>query len=350
MTKVHVHGPATPAQSVMPHLFNVFTDEPDVIAAGVDRTTDSFSQSVPLADIVAGTASQFDPATVLRHMYGELGYVNYHSQMWPAGEIRANLVLVASSVASTKHHELCMSTLNKQFATVAKAIGKDIFRCMKDGGDIEACIATQSDKVTSLKFKTGTKFVSRCGAFDNDGALRWPPFGATDDTTVNTVADDKELQLIRDIYGNDLNTTIGPATSGCQVAVTQRVQACQDTKVKWFNKCKKAGMKGKEAPAGADLPFDDATDIELCMGHDPKSKISKACVTRTDDTIGGSKCVGTDLSAAFPGCGTSDPGVLGDCLDRLVECRVCLALNTVDNLARDCDDFDDGVVNGSCVP
>jgi hypothetical protein len=36
------------------------------------------------------------------------------------------------------------------------------------------------------------------------------------------------------------------------------------------------------------------------------------------------------------------------CIDTLVECQVCLALNEVDALNRDCDAFDDGVVNGSC--
>ena len=41
---------------------------------------------------------------------------------------------------------------------------------------------------------------------------------------------------------------------------------------------------------------------------------------------------------------------LGDCLDRLVECRVCLGLNAADALNRDCDDFDDGLTNGTCPP
>ena len=36
------------------------------------------------------------------------------------------------------------------------------------------------------------------------------------------------------------------------------------------------------------------------------------------------------------------------CLDRLVECEVCLALNQVDEISRDCDELDDGMLNGSC--
>ncbi len=60
-------------------------------------------------------------------------------------------------------------------------------------------------------------------------------------------------------------------------------------------------------------------------------------------------CGAADLMGAFPGCGTVDPGALGLCLDARVECRVCLLLNTVDLLCMDCDLFDDGLLNGSCM-
>ena len=47
-------------------------------------------------------------------------------------------------------------------------------------------------------------------------------------------------------------------------------------------------------------------------------------------------------------CDTNDAAQLAACLDALVKCQVCLALNQANALNRDCDDFDDGVVNGSC--
>ena len=95
--------------------------------------------------------------------------------------------------------------------------------------------------------------------------------------------------------------------------------------------------------------MDSACDLEKCMGHDPKHKIEKACITQLDDKIDKS-CAGLDYATLFPG-NCSGEATLSDferCVDRLVECRVCLALNQADGLNRDCDDFDDGMANGSC--
>ncbi len=39
---------------------------------------------------------------------------------------------------------------------------------------------------------------------------------------------------------------------------------------------------------------------------------------------------------------------LATCLDRIVECQACLALNQAEALDRDCDWFDDGIANASC--
>ena len=94
---------------------------------------------------------------------------------------------------------------------------------------------------------------------------------------------------------------------------------------------------------------DDETDLEACMLGDPRGKIAKACVAKVSAQVQG-QCVpeSVDLSSAFPGCDTDDPGELVVCLEQIVKCHVCLGLNAADALNRDCDEFDDGVLNGSC--
>jgi cysteine-rich repeat protein len=259
-------------------------------------------------------------------------------------------------LGETKIQQLCTTELNKNLAKVAKAKAKQVAKCIKDGakqtlpgdGLIETCIATDDAKVAKAKGKTVSKAAIKC--------TETPDFGATTAATVNDSAVEKELDLIHAIFGSDLDLAITPEgedsdESTCQQAMVKSVTKCQDTMLKEFNKCKKLGLKGKakDAPAGAGIPFDDASDLALCMGHDPKGKIDKACVTKLDDQIA-KKCAEPplepgDLDTLFPGC-ASEP--LQGCLDQKIRCSACLALNQADALSQDCDLLDDNTSNGSC--
>jgi streptogramin lyase len=261
--------------------------------------------------------------------------------------------------AQDKDQQKCINELNKNFAKVAKTQGKVIGGCIKDGSkgklggqSIEECITADNDgKVGKAQQKTFDKAPSKC--------LVAPEFGATDPNTVNRVAVDKELDLIHEIFGSDLDDVIldqevEKAGAKCQIDVAKAATKCPDAKLKEFNKCKKNGLGGKQAPPETSLPFDDPTDLERCMGYDSNNKIKKACETglgkaitekcpsgsvQLSDAFGGGAC------AAEAATGASE---LGTCLERLIECQVCLALNEADALSRDCDEFDDAAVNGSC--
>ena len=77
---------------------------------------------------------------------------------------------------------------------------------------------------------------------------------------------------------------------------------------------------------------------------DPKGRINK-CFDQMLNTIN-KKCANLDV---FPGC--PSPAAADDlvlCIDEMSECEVCRALNEIDVLSRDCDEFDDGIANGSC--
>ena len=255
-----------------------------------------------------------------------------------------------------KDQQKCIVELNKGFAKVAKAQGKDICQCIKDGAKgklgtsptaIEDCLTSDPKmKVAKAKQKAIEKGAQKCTVP--------PDFGATDPNTANRVAVEKELKLIHSIFGPDLDAVIipaagNPAASKCQVDAAKAAKKCQDTKLKEFIKCKKSGLKNKSGPPSVTLPMDTPGDLAECMGFDPKGKIDKACGTQLDDKIDKS-CAGLDYATLFPG-DCSGEATLSDferCVDSLVECQVCLALNEADGLNRDCDLFDDGLANGSC--
>ncbi len=81
--------------------------------------------------------------------------------------------------------------------------------------------------------------------------------------------------------------------------------------------------------------------LEACFGRDPNGRIAKACdpnsgllATRVLTRI----CIdkGVDLSDAFPGPNSDDPGQVAANIDEMVECRVCQALNATHALWLDC--------------
>ena len=243
-----------------------------------------------------------------------------------------------------KDQQKCILGLNKNMAKVAKTQGKDICACIKDGskgklvGTIEDCTtADTKGKVANATAKTISKASSDC--------TPPPDFGPSDPNAVNQAAITKELDLIHDLFGTDLDLAIVDSSdkdgAKCQQGTAKQLKKCQDAKLKAFNACKKAGLK--------DATIHDALTLAACMGQDPDGKIEKDCVTKLVDKVGKS-CSGLDYASLFPGeC--SGEATLTDfesCIELRVECRVCLGLNAADNLARDCDEFDDGLFNGTC--
>jgi cysteine-rich repeat protein len=265
-------------------------------------------------------------------------------------------LLEAEARPQDKEQQKCILELNKNFAKVAKTQGTEISKCIKDGSkdklvgqSIEQCTtADNGGKVAQATQKTIDKAADKCASDPNDPAF--PDFGVTDPNTVNRIAIQTELALIHEIFGFDLDEAIfshdgeTKAASKCQQLVADSVRKCQDAKLKEFNRCTKEGLK--------DESIQSSLDLQACMGVDPKGNIAKACdpVSGTIPSKIDKKCVGkgVDLLGAFASCDTDDPGELATCLDQIVECQVCLALNEADALDRDCDDFDDEVANESC--
>jgi cysteine-rich repeat protein len=264
----------------------------------------------------------------------------------------------------TRLQQVCTNALNKGLTKVTQAQGKVNSQCIKDGRKgntgklgadetIEGCLtADVQQKVARKTQATREKAIRRC-----EPPL--PTFGATDAETVNAAAIDQDLALIHDIFNTRLDTVIvlagvegspESAASKCQEKIAVQTQKCMDTRFREFERCKKNGLRGGRIETlypGADDPFDDAADLELCMGWDRKAKIA-ACLQQLREKIG-QNCECVALGTATSGACFDAPD-LAECLDRLTACRSCLAMNEGDDLNRNCDEFDDGVVNGTCPP
>jgi hypothetical protein len=60
-------------------------------------------------------------------------------------------------------------------------------------------------------------------------------------------------------------------------------------------------------------------------------------------------CAPETLEALLGRCGVNgDVQATAHCLDRLIECRVCLAIGAATGPGLYCDRLDDGLVNASC--
>jgi cysteine-rich repeat protein len=278
-----------------------------------------------------------------------------------AGGLAVGLCVFTHGLASaqpslSKNDQKCVNEINKNVAKVVKTQAGDIKDCIKNGSkgklgaqSIEECITSDpKGKVQKATGSLSAKVESKCAV-----PPVFPFIDTSDTADMNARAIQEDLSLIHWIFGTDLDAVIVPqegetkAASKCQNALVKDVLKCQDTKLKAYNACKKNKLKGKGTSAAT-----SAHELELACLHDAatggipdgKGKLAGVCVTKLDDDIG-KKCGGQDLDTLFPGCEAED---LQTCLDQKIECEVCLLLDQVDGLRRNCDEFDDGLLNGSC--
>jgi hypothetical protein len=245
----------------------------------------------------------------------------------------------------TRGQQACINALNGDFAKLARAQDKAIVKCVKKKAlrdeSATACLALPNRGVDNAWAKTRKDEDRRCTEMP-------PDFGPLDADTVNEAAVAAELATLSELFGPNLDAALvrqadDKSAAKCQQAVVKAVHKCQSTQIKEFNRCKKTVLKKGGATSSEVLA--------RCLGVDPKGRVAKKC-----DPVSGPlttkvlprACGTVDLSAAFPGCGTADPGELASCLDEAIACRVCLGLSEADDLDKDCDFFDDGIANASC--
>jgi hypothetical protein len=265
------------------------------------------------------------------------------------------LVLVSASGAlgqQTSGQQKCLNAINKDGAAVAKTQGKETIGCHKAKGtgklvgSAQICLSADAKgKVLKAKSKTTADETKNCGTA--------PGFGYTSAATINGAAVQGELDLEQDIFGADLDAATldctAPATKAgcqCQQKVLKDVEKLVDTKLAEFVNCKKAALKAGATSAQALRDCVDNASTAGSIAADTKGKIAKA-VTKVGATITKSCPVTVGI---FPGdCSAVTGAALATCLDVQVECRVCTIINEMDGIFVNCDLFDNGLADASCV-
>ncbi len=281
----------------------------------------------------------------------------------------ASVVLAAAALlpaapafgqVQSEDQQKCINTMNKDGSAVAATQAKANLKCLKDAGKGKL-IGTAQDCLTADPKGSIAKKQQKTVDDQTDRCATLPDFGFAGALAVNQAAQSGELALSEDVFGTNLDAAVIDCDASadgcaCQAAILKVVNKIAATKIKEFLKCKKLALAvGKEPfPGGASSSADlqDCVEDAGTLGSiadDVKAKIATS-VTKLTEAIA-SKCDEKGVTAgAFPGaCALLAGAPLATCLDERVECRVCLMLNAMDVLGVDCDLFDDGVADASCI-
>lgn len=269
----------------------------------------------------------------------------------------------ASAQIQTTDQQKCINAMNKNGSKLNDTQCLENRACIKDYGQgrlttginpAEECLtADRKGKILKREGKTSAHEVAFCTGVT-------PDFAKTPSATVNAAAVQAGIDLVHDLFGN-------PIDGGLAVCETQPDECyCQRFMSKWlhkqfsvmpriFRKCKKAALK-----VGKDPFFDGATsaaEVQSCwdgslgnnlisVAANPNNQIGKVTANLAAEYQ--TLCVDKGVDGTtFPGCpGGGD--TTRDCIIDRVDCRTCLMVNAMDNLAIDCDTFDNGAADLSC--
>ena len=269
----------------------------------------------------------------------------------------AATALPAFAQEQDKAQQACLNGLGKNAAGVAKAQGREAASCLGlaargadlPGGGLGACLdADPKERVAKAEGKTLQTDTSLC--------VSPPHFGYQPVATVNDAARAGSTSLLGDFLGGEMGTAVvtcesNRAACGCQSAVLKAATSSFSAKLKTYLACKKKALSGGATSVGALADCVDDVAASDSIAADTRGKLAKKDADLEDTVV--SACLDASLvtDTLFPGeCvgHSGDPG-FADCIDERIECRVCEMLNRGEGLGVDCDLFDDGAPNASCV-
>ncbi|HYB98761.1 MAG TPA: hypothetical protein VEC57_06455 [Candidatus Limnocylindrales bacterium] len=277
------------------------------------------------------------------------------------------VVVCATAVAIARHaaaqieppvqtpaQQACIKAINNAARNVGEKQASLALACLTAAakgtltGSAHTCLVTDDgDKIADKMAKTEAAAASKCA--------EPPTIVPSDAQLANTGARVARRRGITDLLGPDLDAAVEPcaaeaAACKCQQAVAKAAEKMSSVTWKTFVDCKKkvveAGARRSEDIAGC--VGDEATPGSIAA--DAKGKIERATAKMARSIERKCDAAGVTSEAFARGaCGSLSGAALAACIERRVACRACQGINDVDALSVDCDAFDDGADNDSCL-
>lgn len=268
----------------------------------------------------------------------------------------------------TEAQETCISTYNKGLAKITGVSLKEFNSCVKKFAkdssaipDLDVCTGAWSTPNEKIQAATDKATAAAAAACVGDGSPTVGPINAGGSSPRLWAGLYPPQSLGYElIAGNVINSgdlaarvvecSDEPAGAGCKCQNTVLGQAGKllATYVKSFNACTKRQFKADAITTNVELA---ACLLDPAL-LDPKGKIpgtlsklsgaiEKNCAAPVTDPLPNGLCAGMTGTA------------LGDCAARRARCNACLTIYYGNELGmnfhRECDLFDDGASNSSCV-
>lgn len=272
------------------------------------------------------------------------------------------LTTTASAQVQDSDQQRCLNKVSGSARKVTSGSIRNAVDCMKKGaaGNLPMGTTAQECLFADLKDRVDKARVKVDSTADNYCVTPFPPdFGFVDSATTNDSHESEGAAVAPDCFGPDLDAALAGALAGdagakCSTGTLGATAKLADAMLKEYLGCMKRGLKDETITAGAGL--DACLDV---IHTDVRSRISKS-VERVEKKLASATCTATP-STFFPEL--DGPGELCDlyglavppgatdlatCLRNRMKCRVCRIVNGAQALSRDCDQFDDGSVNGTC--
>jgi len=272
----------------------------------------------------------------------------------------AMTALPAFAQPQSKGQQACLNGLGSAASRVAKAQAKENSSCLGrvakgtdasdlPGGNASACIdADPKGKVAKVQAKTLAVETSSCTPV--------PDFGYQSAADIHEAARAASKSLFDDLLGSNYGSAAVTCASDragcrCQASVLKATNASFTAKLKLYLACAKSELAAEAASVAAlDRCLNDGVTPASVVA-DTKGKLAKQDAKLEAAVVSACLEPSLDTGTLFPSecVGRTGHPDFADCIDDRIECRLCEMLERSQGLGIDCDVFDDGVANASCV-